>query len=224
MRAALLAGAFLLAGVTAAQPTLAVHGAALGPEGSPHALVVALHPWGSRGRAMARLVEAAAIPCAHRVLAPDGPLPHGRGRSWLRDRVADEAPTLPVDATGAADAVAALLRDRRERIVVTGLSQGGVVAYALAARHPGLADVVVAAAGLLPEDVAVRPGAGRIVMVHGERDAFVPFARARAGLRRLRAAGRQTERRTLPAAGHRLRGALRTRYLSALRDAVACPN
>ncbi len=196
------------------------------PSAADPVLIIALHPWGSRGRAMERVVAAAGLPCDHVVWAPDGSLPAGRGHAWLGHLVGDGAhrAALGRDAARAADTLVARLRARApgQRAIVTGISQGAVVAYALAAAHPDAADAVVAASGLLPEGLPVHEGDVPIVAVHGERDAFVPFARLQAGLTRLRAAGRRVELHRFPRAGHRVRGPLRAAHQDALR-AAACP-
>lgn len=188
-------------------------------------LVLALHPWGSSGRAMARTIELARLPRAVRVIAPDGPFAYGRGRAWLPSRVAaTEERVLAREAVRAAGQVAALVRAEREGgepVLVTGISQGAVVAYALAARYPEIARAVVPAAGLLPEGIEVAPEGPRVVAVHGVLDAFVPFARARAGVERMRRAGRDVELRSLPDHGHPVRGRLRAAYFAALRAELA---
>lgn len=196
----------------------------IGEERTGAPLVIALHPWGSSGRSMLRLMERVGFDRPVRVIAPDGPFPYGSGRAWLSRTISEhDDDALAREASDAAARVAALVRAQRrasEPVVVTGISQGAVVAYTLAARSPELVDAVVPVSGLLPEHVTPSPSRARIVALHGERDPFVPFERARGGVERLRRAGYDVELRGL-AHGHDVRGPLRAALYAALRAEVS---
>ena len=217
-----------------AQPavdTLTFAQAWLGPEGPREGapLIIALHPWGSAGRPMIRLLERGLAPDrAVRVIAPDGILAYEPGRAWLTAAVADADPELLArEAIRSANAVRALIRREAEPstpVIVVGISQGAVVGYTLAARFPDLAVAVVAAAGLLPDRVQTTERADStaastsVTAVHGEQDRFVPFSYARRGLRRLRAAGHDTAMRSRARGSHAIRGPLRRLFLQTIRS------
>lgn len=195
-----------------------------GPVGCrPTALVVALHPWGSSGPAYGRTVHTALGDACVRLWSPSGPLEEGRGRAWLRTMaLSPEQRRLAREAREQADQTAtrlARLVRAGEALVVTGHSQGAIVAWTLAARHPELAATYVLTAGMLPA-VDPLPGGGRVIALHGRADEYVPLRSAQAGADRLRGAGRDVTF-AIEDAGHGLRGRLRDAWWRQLRHAVS---
>ncbi len=112
-----------------------------------------------------------------------------------------------------ADALAAVGHLRRNagalgldpaRIVVAGASAGAVTALNLATQGPGTAPVAAAIslAGYgHPEDVG--PGDAPLLLVHGDADRAIPFARAHAMCDAAAAAGVRCDLVSVPGAGHR---------------------
>lgn len=126
-----------------------------------------------------------------RLIMPRAPLPYSGGFSWFTYRAAGgDMARLAHGIAEAADTLARsieLLRRHRPsvgRAIVAGFSQGGMLSYALALRHPELVEFSHPISGLLPEQLwpAGKPPATRyprIAAVHGDRDELVPIAPAR---------------------------------------------
>jgi predicted esterase len=90
------------------------------------------------------------------------------------------------------------------KLVVTGHSQGAMMAYVMAARHPEIVKVIPVSGGgphgLMPRD---HPGAP-VYALHGTDDSKVSVGWARQTIADLRAAGGFAELREFPGAGHRI--------------------
>ncbi len=180
--------------------------------------LVLIHAWGSTPDAMVTLARRMRLGVPLRVVAPAGPMPYGRGFSWFSGPLADSSDAvLAREATRAADAIARALRPRPTHVVVSGISQGGAVTFALAARHPDVADAFVPCAGLLPRRLRPARGSGVVHALHGAGDRFVARQHARESVERLQSAGRSARYEEVRGAGHRLRGPLRARFRSTLR-------
>ena len=153
-------------------------------------MVVLLHGRGDRPRANYLPLK---LPRPVRVIMPRAPTPFGDGYSWFAYRANGEsaerlARALDAEATQVATALA-VLRERRPTLglpIVGGFSQGGMLTYALALRHPNLMQLALPLGGLLPEPLwprdALGPGsrAPKIRAAHGTSDTTVPFSSARA--------------------------------------------
>jgi phospholipase/carboxylesterase len=153
-------------------------------------LLVLLHGRGDRPRSRYLPLSP---PRALRVIMPRAPEPFGDGYSWFTYRAGQaDAAALARGIEAAAAKVAAaieLWRTRRPTLgapIVGGFSQGGMLSYALAVRHPASLQLALPLGGLLPEPLwPTRKLAGgarapKIRAAHGTRDTLVPFARARA--------------------------------------------
>ncbi|MCU0681970.1 MAG: alpha/beta fold hydrolase [Polyangiaceae bacterium] len=144
-----------------------------------------------------------------RVVLPRGPKAHNGGFSWFdlgSDRgvmVAGIERATALVAAGVGDL--AKRRPTRGRPIVLGFSQGGMVSFALAARHPTLASACFPVAGFLPDPLMPPPGAGPLpplVAFHGADDRLIPVALARASIDRLKALGVSAEIHVYPGLGH----------------------
>ena len=158
-------------------------------------LIVALHGLGGRPEHFLGLFED--FPVQARVVAPHSRSPYGDGFAWFppSSPMSDEA--APAMASAADDvarfaAEAARARPTLGKPIVTGLSQGGALSYAVAVRHP---DAVAAAApisGWLPPPLwppALPQNAPPIFAFHGTADSRVPLERDRAGADALQKVG-----------------------------------
>ncbi|MCK9463895.1 MAG: hypothetical protein M0R80_30120, partial [Proteobacteria bacterium] len=176
--------------------TIEIAVAGAGDTGAP--LVVAVHGLGDRPESFAKLYRDISAPC--RLVLPRGPIPYGDGSSWF-DIAIPYAPDAALGAriAAAADEVGALLKDlsRRRAIrgkpLITGFSQGGMISFAVAVRHPDVIGVAVPLAGALPESVLPTSpaprGAPAIRAFHGAADDLVPVEHARRTVDALPAAG-----------------------------------
>jgi phospholipase/carboxylesterase len=175
--------------------------AAFEPAGNgPHPTILAMHGWGSNALDLMGLAPYIARGrCL--TLCPQGPVEVEigavNGYGWYQLRMG--APP-DMEAMGkAADRLmtfvdAALERypiDRR-KLIVMGFSQGGVMAYNLAIRHPERFAALVALSTWFPEELAAEAGDREALaqlptlVQHGRADDMIEIAKARQSVERLR--------------------------------------
>ena len=175
--------------------------AAFEPAGDgPHPAIVAMHGWGSNALDLMGLAPYIARGrCL--TLCPQGPVEVEigavNGYGWYQLRMG-AAPDM--EAMGqAADRLmrfmdAALERypvDRR-KLIVMGFSQGGVMAYNLAIRHPERFAALVALSTWFPEELAEYAGDRDALeqlptlVQHGRADDMIEISKARQSVERLR--------------------------------------
>lgn len=184
--------------------------------------VVALHGLGDRPDSFWRVLEGHRQPL--RVVALRAPDPWGQGFSWFPTRGATAAERLAgMDA--AIDGVAARVRALQaalpgaDKPVVMGFSQGGMLSFGLAARHPELARLVIPVGGLLPAPLFPEAApAGPLPPVralHGAADDRVPAAGAEEAVAALQALGFDASLQSYEGVGHGISAEMR-RELSRL--------
>ena len=164
--------------------------------------VIFLHGVGSSGAAMRPL--AAALGLAGGAHFPDGPQPFdmGPGRQWFSVRgVTEENRPARVKAALPAFCTAVeSLGDPRDSILV-GFSQGAIMAlHAVADGRP--AKAVLALSGRLAGPVEARADWPPITLLHGDSDAVMPPALARATAGWLQDAGATPSLTVLDGLGH----------------------
>lgn len=156
--------------------------------GDPKApLLVAMHGIGSNER---DLVSAYHSLESQAVLAfPRSPLPHPPGYAWyrlIRIGVPD-----PASFDAAIETLGLWLRALRAEpgmadrpVILSGFSQGAIMALSYAIGHPDQIAGVIAFSGYIPSGVLETALAGkgqehavRILLAHGRRDQLFPFAR-----------------------------------------------
>ncbi|MRG95577.1 alpha/beta hydrolase [Polyangium spumosum] len=191
-------------------------------------LIVAIHGLGDRPESFVRLFDG--FQARMRVVIPYGTTPQGQGFSWFP--LARFEPTKLAEGTGrAADGLAALLeelertRPTRGRPIVTGFSQGGMLSFTLAARHPERVGEALPIAGLLapplyPTSWPMGKVAPKVLAFHGDADTIVPLEGAEQTVRALVAVGFSAELRTYPGVGHTVTGAMRQDWQKALEAAA----
>jgi phospholipase/carboxylesterase len=180
-----------------------------------------------------------------RVIMPQAPLPHGDGFAWSRARASEmDGPSgaqLAQDLARGADQIAAalsVLRAKRPTIgvpMIGGFSQGGMLSYALAVRHPGAGALVIPISGLLPR--ALWPAAmprspgmpssalpssalPRIRALHGTADTVVPIDPARAVVQHLAQQGFDATLTEQPGTGHHISSEMRAHIDAWLSEAL----
>jgi phospholipase/carboxylesterase len=193
-------------------------------------LVVAVHGLGDRPENLADLYRDLPAPC--RLVLPRGPIPYHGGSSWF-DIDIPYAPDAGLGARigAAADRVAALAAHLRAtgairgKPVVTGFSQGGMIAFAAAVRHPDAVGLAVPIAGALPEAaLPAGPVAGprpAVRAFHGTADGLVPIGYARRTVEALRAAGFDATLREYAGVGHSVPDDMREDALAVIAAALA---
>ncbi|MEZ4472323.1 MAG: alpha/beta fold hydrolase [bacterium] len=167
-------------------------------------LVIAVHGLGDRPESFIGLLDGA--PFRARVLAPRAPVPYGRGGTWfaLADPPDDR---MRAELAESADRLAALAAHARARwpqspgVWITGFSQGGMLSFAVAARHPEAVAGAVPIAGALPPPIAVPARVPPIRALHGEADRRIPFAAGQATVAALASAG-DVRLQAFPGVGH----------------------
>jgi phospholipase/carboxylesterase len=180
--------------------------------------IVALHGRGGSAATFARAFERLPVPA--RVVLLDAPITEAPGRAWF---------TWDWGAVGAGEQVRALV-PRIERVIddiraahpgaprpiVTGFSQGGMLAYALVARRPWLfAGAVPVSARLLPHVLPLHVDAARappVHALHGSGDDVVSVESDRQSIDALRARGVRADLEVVGGATHHLEGGLLARF------------
>lgn len=199
----------------------------------PHAslpMIIVIHGLGDRpGPHWLDLVQ---LEHPARLIMPEAPTPYFDGYSWFpfRARGADPAELARGIAAAAeqlASALEALQRHRptRGRPIVTGFSQGGMLSFALALRHPERLELALPISGLLPEPLwPAGPAKTRtppILALHGTADELVPFPPTERLVAQLRAHGYDATLVPYAGVGHSISDAMRARVSSTLNDALA---
>jgi len=150
------------------------------------------------------------------------------GWSWFPEWHGDDDPAFATafDATEKQlwQGIKELSRGRR--VIVTGFSQGGVLSYVLAARHPreiAYAFPIGGAAppGFLPRD---RQPAAPIYALHGANDQVIDIAAARSTIAVFKEQGVRAELHEFPGVGHDMPAEVRTvlmAHVSAVTHAEA---
>jgi phospholipase/carboxylesterase len=159
-------------------------------------LVVVLHGLGDRPSVP--IGPYRDLPVAVRVVLPRAPLAWHEGYAWSTIRVLDgDVPGLTAAVGEQAGRVAAFLDVLRASlplrgpVILSGFSQGGIVALAVAMQHPGSLGLVLPLAAWLPPALEVDASAEAppIRWMHGTADERVPFAMAELAAMDLRARG-----------------------------------
>ncbi len=188
-------------------------------------LIIAVHGLGDQPENFVRLFEG--LPFPARVVAPRGPIAHGRGRSWFPIRIPVRAddPEMEAGLRASAAKLADLARwlTRRRptvgRPVITGFSQGGMLSFAVAIAHPDVIAGAVPVAGALPTALWRGPGpTSPVVALHGSDDRVVPYAGAERLVEALVEEGAAARLETFPGVAHRVPPAVRRALYGALAE------
>lgn len=188
-------------------------------------LVIAIHGLGDRPEDFAGLF--AGFSGRARVILLRGPDAWGSGYSWFPFSASDSDETRARTIASASERVATAVRQAaarrptRGKPIVTGFSQGGMLSFAVAARHPDLVRAALPIGGVLPEPLWPRGDAGaswpHIVALHGESDHRVPVEPTRRGVEALRARGWDARLESFPGVGHGIPPVVRARFFELLQ-------
>ncbi|MBI2378214.1 MAG: dienelactone hydrolase family protein [Deltaproteobacteria bacterium] len=189
-------------------------------------MVVAIHGLGDRPESFAALFEG--FPAPVRVILPRAPLPWSGGFAWFPYRMKDrDEGELSRGIDGAADSVARLIRTLARptmgKPIVTGFSQGGMISFGIAARHPEVVSLALPIGGLLPTPSFPAAGARTVPIraFHGEADPRVPLEQARRTIQAFRNAGYSAVLLEYPATGHTISADMHVDWARALLAATS---
>ena len=193
-------------------------------------LVIAIHGLGDRPERFGVLRR---FDARVRVVLPRGLDPYQGGWSWFdilgRDRQDAE---VAAGIARAADKLAALLSELERRYptrgkpIVTGFSQGGILSFALAVRHPDSIALAVPLSGYLPRSLWPKAGASTfvpVVALHGEADPLLRIEPTRETVGALREAGYSAQLIEYPGVGHTVSGSMLRELVDRLQQAIAEP-
>jgi phospholipase/carboxylesterase len=186
-------------------------------------LLIGLHGRGGSPERLLRNLHD--VPVRLEFAAARAPLPYGGGGQWF-----DWSPGMTdgalADAISAAEAtlwpaIAELAHGRK--VLVVGFSQGAVLTYAIAARHPDDVAYAFPIAGLMP-DKLLPHGSMRtapLYALHGRDDSVIPIAASREAVEAFRAVGATAELHEFAGVGHSIAPAMRDDLVAHVRAAVA---
>ena len=191
-------------------------------------IVVAIHGLGDSPEGFVGLVEGFDRPA--RFIIPRALDPHEPGWSWFPIRARDpDVEGLAQGIVRAADAIEAGLaklaeqRPEADEVIVTGFSQGGMLTFTLATRHPRRVDAAVAVGGWLPPPLwpeSAPEGAPTLVALHGTDDPAVKFPPTEAAVEALRARGWPASLHPYPGVQHAIPPQMRAELFELLRQSV----
>ncbi len=175
-------------------------------------MIIAIHGLGDDPRNFGHLFDTFTEPA--RLILPQGIDPRdGGGFSWFPLRARDPDVTALAAGIGrAAEEIAASIevlvasRNTAGKPILTGFSQGGMLTFAVAARHPELLGLALPVSGWLPPplvpDAAAPKGAPPIVAFHGTEDGAVKYEPTKIGVEALEQHGWNVALVTYPGIGH----------------------
>jgi phospholipase/carboxylesterase len=189
-------------------------------------LIIAVHGMGDRPEHFQEVFGD--YPGEARFILPRAPTPQGDGASWFPTRIgALEQPDLIPGMEKAADQLASLAADLKKRYpaapapIVTGFSQGGMLSFLLATRHPGAIRRAVPVAGWLPpglQGAKAPTPAPSIRALHGDADNILPLGPTQEAVTALKGAGWDVTLEVFPGVGHRIPAPLRARWFELLSE------
>jgi phospholipase/carboxylesterase len=194
-------------------------------------MVVGIHGLGDTPEAFAGVFEG--LPVKARIILPRGPADWGPGHSWFDIRLpyADRQEALAGGVAAASDRVVDLLRHLTStrptsgRPVITGFSQGGMISFAVAARHPDAVSMAIPIGGALPSSLLPTAGGQAayppVLALHGAADEIVPVGRAREAVAALRGLGVDVRMVEYPGLPHTIDNAVRGDLHAAIIESIA---
>lgn len=183
-------------------------------------LVVAIHGLGDRPQ---HWVEGwRSFPAKAQIVLPRGFTAYGDGYSWFsfsRDRTPDElAAEIGASETKLWTALQEIAAGRK--IIVTGFSQGGMLSYAIAARHPNEVVKAFPISGFCPRSLTPKGRAAPVLALHGGADPLVLTQWDRDSVAAFKASGNEIELREYPDVPHTITPQMRKDWWDALAAAV----
>ena len=185
-------------------------------------LVVAIHGMGDRPD---RWVDDwKKFPARAHIALPRAFDPHGAGYSWFqfKDGMTDEQFGAEV---GAAEArlwkgIAKLAGKRR--VIVTGFSQGGILSFAIAARHPNEVTRAFPVAGSCPGPILPQNKArtAPLLAFHGTADRVLDVKWGREAVAAFKDQGNEADMREYEGVGHTISGQIHADLWDAIKKTL----
>ncbi len=197
----------------------------------PLPMIVAIHGLGDHPDNFRHLLDN--FPEPARIILPRGlDATDGGGWSWFPIRARDpDVDALAQGIAAAADRIAAGIESLHQsrptlgKPIVTGFSQGGMLTFALAVRHPEVVGQAVAVGGWLPPPLwpeAKTDGVKypKLIALHGTTDTAVPLPPTQEAVDALKAKGFEFTLQTYEGVGHMIPPPMRRDLHDQLTDAV----
>jgi phospholipase/carboxylesterase len=193
-------------------------------------MIVAIHGLGDRPEALRMLFDG--FESRARVILPRAPSVWGDGHSWFEVDPRRGADSVRAEALASAESLlaahlAAWTRTRPTigKPIVTGFSQGGMLSFLLAVRHPELIDRAYPLGGWLPESLWPPPERARaiapILAFHGAEDRVVPHAATAAMVAAWKQRGLRVDLISEPGVAHFVSRKMHASLLTELRARTA---
>ncbi len=191
-----------------------------GTEASP--VIVAIH---GRGDHPSSWVERwSRFPRAAQVVLPRAFTPFGDGFSWfeLAREMSDEQVAASLGAAEAKLWPAIAMTSGTRPLFVTGFSQGGMLSFAIAARHGERVTKAFPVAGRCPASLLPTSGGkvAPVVALHGTSDPVIAFAKGQAAVDAFRKAGTEATMIPYPDVPHTMTGDMHARLWQELASAM----
>jgi phospholipase/carboxylesterase len=185
-------------------------------------LLVGLHGCGDTAEGFARAWRH--FPAKLEIALALAPLPYEGGRQWF-DWPPGMTDDALADAVSAAEvrlwpAIVQLAHGRK--VIVVGFSQGAMLAYVIAVRHPDAVAVAFPIAGRMPYKLLPR-GKVRtapVVAMHGTEDQTIGIEASREAIAAFQAAGATAELREYPGVDHTIAPAMRDELVTSVRAMI----
>jgi len=199
----------------------------------PLPLIVAVHGLGDRPKHFKHLLED--LPLQARVVFPRAPISWGMGFAWFRTRIASgDLRNLSTGIARAAKQVAVLVgvlkkkRPTRGEPILCGFSQGGMISFAVAVRHPESIGLAIPIGGVLPRPLwpkEKKPDASYppIRALHGGADALVLPGPTTEAVEHLRGLDFDVSLKKYPGVSHTVSGTMRRDLFKLIDSAVSSP-
>lgn len=190
-------------------------------------MVVAVHGLGDRPENFAGVYDG--LPARARIILPRAPKTWRPGYSWFDIAIpySENEASLAAGIGEAADLLADFITQLRDRVptigrpVITGFSQGGMLSFAVAVRHPDLISMAIPMGGALPRDLLTKSAADAnlpsVRAFHGAGDPLIPVDQSRRTVRSLVELGFDATLTEYPGVGHTIGPEMREEVFELLK-------